>query len=134
LPLIKRRGILNVVTRELLTPYGLRTLSPRDPRYFGRYEGGPGQRDAAYHQGTVWPWLMGYYVEAMLSMDDSSSDSRERASEVLQALVELDTGGFNTIPEVFDGEAPHRPNGCISQAWSVAEVIRAWALVKEKKI
>jgi len=70
----------------------------------------------------------------MLSMDDSSSDSIEQASEVLQALVELDTGGFNTIPEVFDGEAPHRPNGCISQAWSVAEVIRAWALVKEKKI
>jgi len=140
LPPIKRRSILNVVTRELLTPYGLRTLSPRDPRYIGRYEGGPGQRDAAYHQGTVWPWLMGYYVEAMLSIDDCSSDSGERASEVLQALVELDTGikldtgGFNTIPEVFDAQAPHRPNGCISQAWSVAEVIRAWALIKKKKI
>jgi predicted glycogen debranching enzyme len=134
LPLIKRRGILDVVTRELLTPYGLRTLSPRDPRYIPRYEGGPGQRDAAYHQGTVWPWLMGYYVEAVLSIDNSSSDSRERASEVLQGLIKLDTGGFNTIPEVFDAEAPHRPNGCISQAWSVAEVIRAWALVKEKKI
>jgi predicted glycogen debranching enzyme len=134
LPMIKRRSILDVVTRELLTPYGLRTLSPRDPRYIGRYEGGPGQRDAAYHQGTVWPWLMGYYVEAMLAIDDSSGNSRKPASEVLQVLVELDTGGFNTIPEVFDAQAPHRPNGCISQAWSVAEVIRAWALVKEKKI
>ncbi|MCJ7445233.1 MAG: glycogen debranching enzyme N-terminal domain-containing protein [Methanotrichaceae archaeon] len=131
LPAIKRRGILEVVTRDLLTPYGLRTLSPRDPRYIPKYEGGPKQRDAAYHQGTVWPWLMGYYVEAMLAIDDSSDDYRELASEVLQALIKLDIGGFNTIPEVFDGDSPHRPGGCISQAWSVAEVIRAWTLIKE---
>ena len=133
LPLIKRRSILEVVTRDLLTPYGLRTLSPRDPRYIPKYEGGPKQRDAAYHQGTVWPWLMGHYVEAMLAIDDFSSDSRERASEVLQALIKPDMGGFNTIPEVFDGDAPHRPNGCISQAWSVAEVNRAWTLIEKKK-
>jgi predicted glycogen debranching enzyme len=133
LPLIKRRSILEVVRRDLLTPYGLRTLSPRDPRYIPKYEGGPKQRDAAYHQGTVWPWLMGYYVEAMLTIDDFSVDKRERASEVLQPLIKLDMGGFNTIPEVFDGDAPHRPNGCISQAWSVAEVNRAWTLIEKKK-
>ena len=94
LPLIKRRSILEVVTRDLLTPYGLRTLSPRDPRYIRKYEGGPKQRDAAYHQGTVWPWLMGYYVEAMLAIDDLSSDKRERASEVLQGS---DQAGYGRI-------------------------------------
>jgi predicted glycogen debranching enzyme len=131
LPSIKRRGILEVVTRDLLTPFGPRTLSPRDPRYIPKYEGGPKQRDSAYHQGTVWPWLMGYYVEAMLAIDDCSDNYRELASEVLHGLIKLDTGGFNTIPEVFDGDAPHRPGGCISQAWSVAEVIRAWTLIKK---
>ena len=128
---IKRRSILEVVTRDLLTPYGLRTLSPRDPRYIPKYEGGPKQRDAAYHQGTVWPWLMGYYVEAVLAINDYSDDYRGLASNVLQTLIKPDMGGFNTIPEVFDGDAPHRPGGCISQAWSVAEVIRGWTLIKE---
>ena len=128
---IKRRSILEVVTRDLLTPYGLRTLSPRDPMYIPKYEGGPKQRDAAYHQGTVWPWLMGYYVEAVLAINDYSDDYRGLASNVLQTLIKPDMGGFNTIPEVFDGDAPHRPGGCISQAWSVAEVIRGWTLIKE---
>jgi predicted glycogen debranching enzyme len=128
---VKRRSILEVVTRDLLTPYGLRTLSPRDPRYIPRYEGGPKQRDAAYHQGTVWPWLMGYYVETLLAIGDSSDHYTELASQVLQALVKLDTGGIGTIPEVLDGDAPHRPGGCISQAWSVAEVNRAWALIRD---
>jgi len=127
---VKRRSILEVATRDLLTPYGLRTLSPRDPRYIPRYEGGPKQRDAAYHQGTVWPWLMGYYVETLLAIDDSSDHYKELASQVLQALIKLDTGGIGTIPEVLDGDAPHRPGGCISQAWSVAEVNRARNLIK----
>lgn len=127
LPLIKRKSILEVVSRDLLTPFGLRTLSPRDPRYIGRYEGGPWQRDAAYHQGTVWPWLMGPYVDALLSVNDHSNESRRLARLLLQPLLELEEGGINTIPEVFDGDLPHRPGGCISQAWSVAEVLRAWA-------
>jgi len=129
LPEIKRRSILDVVTRELLTPYGLRTLSPRDPRYIGRYEGGPAQRDAAYHQGTVWPWLIGPYVDALLSVDEGSRESRERAMEVLAPLLNLDMGGIGTLPEIFDGDLPHRPAGCISQAWSVAEVLRALELI-----
>ncbi|MDM7935535.1 MAG: amylo-alpha-1,6-glucosidase [Methanothrix sp.] len=125
LPETKRRRILDVVTRELLTPFGLRTLSPRDPRYIGRFEGGPAQRDEAYHQGTAWPWLLGPYVDALLSLD-STPGGRSRALEVLRPILELDGPGVGTIPEVFDGSDPQRAGGCISQAWSVAEVIRAW--------
>jgi predicted glycogen debranching enzyme len=131
LPEIKRRSILEVVTRELLTPYGLRTLSPRDPRYVGLYEGGPAQRDAAYHQGTVWPWLIGPYVDALLSVNEGSRESRERAREVLSPLLSLEVGSMGTLPEVFDAEEPHRPGGCISQAWSVGEVLRAKELIED---
>jgi glycogen debranching enzyme len=109
-----------VVTRELLTPYGLRTLSPRDPRYIGMHEGEPRKRDGAYHQGTVWPWLMGSYVDALLSINEYPQKSKEKAREILRPLAELDVMGINTIPEVFDGDFPHRPGGTISQAWSVA--------------
>jgi glycogen debranching enzyme len=116
------------VARELLTLYGLRTLSPRDPRYIGRYEGDPRQRDEAYHQGTVWPWLMGPYIDAFLSVNGYSNPSEASAMQMLEPLVNLDVGGINTIPEVFDGDAPHRPGGCISQTWSVGEVMRAWTV------
>jgi len=131
LPLSKRRSILETVTRELLTPFGLRTLSPRDPRYIGRYEGGPRQRDAAYHQGTVWPWLMGPYVDAHLLVNNYSEECRIRAKGILRPLLELNAGGLDTVAEVFDGDLPQRPGGCISQAWSVAEVLRAWAKASE---
>ncbi|HNX39204.1 MAG TPA: amylo-alpha-1,6-glucosidase [Methanothrix sp.] len=124
---VKRESILEVVERELLTPYGLRTLSPRDPRYIGRYEGGPAQRDSAYHQGTVWPWLIGPYVDGLLAVRDRSEATRSQAREALMPLLTLNTGGINTLPEVFDGDSPHRPGGCISQAWSVGEALRAAA-------
>lgn len=126
LPLIKRKSILEVVTRELLTPYGLRTLSPNDYRYTGRYRGGPEERDFAYHQGTVWPWLMGPYISALVSTSEYSQQSREKAGELLRPLINLDSSGMDTIPEVFDGDLPQMPGGCISQAWSVAEILRAW--------
>ncbi len=105
----------------------MRTLSPRDPRYCGRYEGGPRQRDEAYHQGTVWPWLIGPYVDALLSVNENSPESRGKAKEILRSLINNESTGVNTIPELFDGDAPHRQGGCISQAWSVAEVMRAWS-------
>jgi predicted glycogen debranching enzyme len=133
LPLIKRKSILEVVTRDLLTPFGLRTLSPNDPRYIGRYEGAPGQRDGAYHQGTVWPWLMGPYIDALLSVNGFSIGSRMRAKSILQPLLKMDASGINTIPEVFDGDMPQRSGGCIAQAWSVAEVLRAWEKAEGKK-
>ncbi len=129
LPDVMRQSVLDTVTRELLTPYGLRTLSPRDPRYFGRYEGGPASRDAAYHQGTVWPWLMGPYIDALLSIKGRSKAVRSQARELLQPLLSIAVGGTRTLPEVFDGSSPHRPGGCVSQAWSVAEVLRAWKKV-----
>lgn len=131
LPLTMRRSIFDVVTRELLTPFGLRTLSPRDPRYQGRYEGGPRERDAAYHQGTVWPWLIGPYIDALLSLNRRSTESRARAREILRHLAELDAAGLNTVPEIFDGDAPRQVKGCISQAWSVAELLRAWQETKK---
>lgn len=126
LPPLKRRSILEVVTKELLTPYGLRTLSPRDPRYIGRYEGDPRQRDGSYHLGIVWPWLIGPYIDALLSVNDYSMNGRKKALDILQPLADLNMGGINTIPEVFDSDEPHRPGGCMSQAWSVAEVLRVW--------
>jgi len=126
LPDIMRQSVLETVTRELLTPYGLRTLSPRDPRYAGKYEGGPASRDAAYHQGTVWPWLMGPYIDALLSIKGRSKAVRSEARELLRPLLSLAAGGAATIPEVFDGNSPHRPGGCVSQAWSVGEVLRSW--------
>jgi predicted glycogen debranching enzyme len=130
LPLVMREGVLRVVTRELLTPYGLRTLSPRDPRYIGRYEGNPSRRDEAYHQGTVWPWLMGPYIDALLSVKGRFGPVLTKARELLRPLITMHAGGINTIPEVFDGDSPQRPGGCISQAWSVAEVLRAWNKVQ----
>ena len=126
LPEVMRKSILDVVTRELVTPFGLRTLSPRDPRYVGRYEGDPRRRDGAYHQGTVWPWLMGPYIDAMLSVKGRSESSLAQARKLLMPLIMLQAGGIKTLPEVFDGDMPQRPGGCISQAWSVAEVLRSW--------
>jgi predicted glycogen debranching enzyme len=129
LPDVMRASVLDTVTRELVTPYGLRTLSPRDPRYAGRYEGGPRSRDAAYHQGTVWPWLIGPYIDALLSIKGRSKAVRSSARELLRPMLSLQAGGIETLPEVFDGSSPHRPGGCVSQAWSVGEVLRAWKRV-----
>lgn len=117
--------VVRKVTEELLTPYGLRTLSPVDPRYRGRYEGDVSQRDAAYHQGTVWPWLMGPYVTAYLKTNGGSEEAKRHARELLQPLLDhLSDAGIGSISEIFDGDPPHEPRGCIAQAWSVAEVIR----------
>lgn len=109
------RRILDAVERHLLTPFGLRTLSPLDPRYSGRYEGTVVQRDSTYHQGTVWPWLLGPYITAL----------RRRAPELLEPLRGfLISRGTGQLPEIFDGDAPHEPRGCFAQAWSVAEILR----------
>ncbi|HQR45648.1 MAG TPA: amylo-alpha-1,6-glucosidase, partial [Thermoanaerobaculia bacterium] len=119
------RKVLDVVTRELLTPYGLRTLSPADPRYASRYEGDPSARDRAYHQGAAWPWLMGPYVDAFLRVHGRGPDARRRARALLAPLAAFVEGpGTGQLPELFDGDAPHRPGGCPAQAWSVAEVLR----------
>ncbi|HLH00145.1 MAG TPA: amylo-alpha-1,6-glucosidase [Bryobacteraceae bacterium] len=123
----KARRIVDVVEWELLTPYGLRTLSPRDPSYKGRYAGDPRSRDAAYHQGTVWPWLLGPFLSAYLKVHGHDDAVRERAGRFLDPLRNhLWQAGLAQISEVFDGDVPHYPAGCIAQAWSVAEVLRAY--------
>ena len=127
-----RRGesILNICESKLLTPVGLRTLSPEDPRYRGKLMGTPRERDSAYHQGTIWPWLLGPYADAVLRIRGESG--RDQARRALQGMrAHLLEAGVGTISEVFDGDAPHAPRGCIAQAWSVAEVLRIAALLEE---
>ena len=118
--------MLEVVERELLTPCGLRTLSPRDSRYRARYEGGVWERDSSYHQGTVWPWLLGPFISAYVKAHGRSEESRMQARAWLDRMSEhTQVAGLGQISEVLDAEAPHEPRGCIAQAWSVAELLRA---------
>jgi predicted glycogen debranching enzyme len=131
----QQRGVVEAVRRCLLTRHGLRTLDPAEPGYHGRYEGSMFERDAAYHNGTVWPWLIGPYVEAVLRVGRFSVPAIEHAREALAPLIAYLQEGRcpGQLPEVFDGddtpEHPQRPDGCPAQAWSVAEVLRAYAMV-----
>jgi len=121
----RTRSVVEVVKRELLTPYGLRTLAPKDPQYRARYDGDSRSRDSAYHQGTVWPWLMGAFITAYMKAFVDGEDIRGQAREWLSHLREhLKVAGLNQISEIFDAEPPYTPRGCIAQAWSVAEVLR----------
>jgi predicted glycogen debranching enzyme len=120
----RAKSILRVVERELLTPRGLRTLSPKDPRYLGRYEGDPRSRDGSYHQGTVWPWLMGAYISAYVKTFGENA-GRTFASEWLKNFeAHLTEACLGQVSEIFDGDPPHTPRGCVAQAWSVAELLR----------
>jgi predicted glycogen debranching enzyme len=117
------RPTLERVHRDLLTPMGLRTLSRDHPAYCSRYCGDLRTRDGAYHQGTVWPWLLGHFVEAWLR----TYGDRAGARNLLLALPEgLKQACVGSVSEIFDAEAPFEPRGCVAQAWSVAELLRAW--------
>jgi predicted glycogen debranching enzyme len=119
--------VVEVVEWELLTPYGLRTLSPRDPNYRGNYGGDPHSRDSAYHQGTVWPWLLGPFLTAYVKVHGDSQEARQRADRFLDSMrSHLWQAGVGQISEVFEGNPPHKPGGCVAQAWSVAEVLRTY--------
>ncbi len=119
--------VVDVVEWELLTPYGLRTLSPHDPNYRARYQGDPRSRDGAYHQGTVWPWLAGPFLTSYVKVHGNTEEARQRADRFLDPLrAHLLEAGLGQISEVFDGDAPHRPGGCFAQAWSVAELLRTY--------
>jgi glycogen debranching enzyme len=120
------RHVVAAVEKHLLTPYGLRSLAPSDPQYRGRYEGNPWSRDSAYHQGTVWPWLMGPFLTAYIKVNGRSSNARHQAAQWLAEFRRyIGDEGLGQIPEVFDGDAPHRAGGCFAQAWSVAELLRS---------
>ena len=123
------RSIVGVAGRHLLTPFGLRTLAPFEPGYLGHYRGGPAERDAAYHQGTVWPWLMGPYVRAYLHAFGRSAQALEHCRDLLRPLERhlAAEACLGSVSEVFDGEAPHLPAGAPAQAWSVAELLQLLA-------
>ncbi len=128
---IKAR-IVKVVKTELLTPVGLRSLSPHNPNYEGIYEGDQNTRDKAYHQGTVWAWLFGHYAEAYLKIRKKAGVAKmEWYLEQFENTMK--EHGIGTISEIFDGNPPHTPRGCISQAWSVAEVLRVMDIIESIK-
>ena len=122
----QRAGVVHKAEQELLCEQGLRTLAPGAPAYVGRYEGGPRERDQAYHQGTVWPWLLGFYGEAKLR---ATTGTKKPVLAALRAQLaafeaELDRAGLNHVSEVFDGDEPRRPAGTFAQAWNTAELLR----------
>jgi glycogen debranching enzyme len=117
--------ILNLVEEKLYTPVGLRSLSPDHPAYRLHYGGDQLMRDSAYHQGTVWNWLLGPYVAALIQVRGTAA--REEARSVLEAIKpHFFDGGIGTISEIFDAAPPELPRGCIAQAWSVGEILRGW--------
>lgn len=129
----QQHAVVQTVQQHLLTPRGLRTLSPHDKRYHGRYMGDQAQRDAAYHQGTVWPWLMGHFVEAFLKTNEFNADARRKCRMWLSPMMRHleQEACIGSISEIFDGDAPYEPRGAFAQAWSVAEILRAWLLINQ---
>jgi predicted glycogen debranching enzyme len=125
LPQTRAKQVVAVVERELLTPCGLRSLAPDDPQYRPRYEGDIPSRDGAYHQGTVWPWLLGPFITAYLKANRNSAKGKRQARAWLAAFDgHLREAGLGQVSEIFDADAPHEARGCVAQAWSVAELLR----------
>jgi predicted glycogen debranching enzyme len=119
----KPRSVVDAVARHLQTSYGLRTLSPHDPAYVHRYGGRPAARENAYHQGTVWAWLIGPFVMAHLKVYGDANKARSFLRPFADHLLNC---GVGTISEIFDGDPPHMPRGCVASAWSVGQVLYAW--------
>jgi predicted glycogen debranching enzyme len=118
----KARKVVEKIEAKLLTPVGLRSLSPKDADYRPIYIGSPFDRDSAYHQGTIWAWLIGGFIDAYRKV---YPENEERIEEILQGFKNhLAEAGLGQISEIFDADAPHEPRGCIAQAWSVAEILR----------
>jgi predicted glycogen debranching enzyme len=128
LPAERQRSVVDACARHLLTAHGLRSLSPDDKAYIGRYGGDRRKRDGAYHQGTVWGWLIGPFVLAHRRVYGDNAAAR---SYLMPLLQHLNDHGVGSISEIFEGDAPFAPRGCTAQAWSVAEVLRAWRMTEE---
>jgi glycogen debranching enzyme len=119
----QQKAVVDICAQRLLTPYGLRSLAPGEDGYQGHYGGGPRERDGAYHQGTVWGWLLGPFALAHYRV----YGDRGAAMQFLEPLgAAIQRYGLGMLGEIFDGDAPFAPKGCIAQAWSVGEVLRAW--------
>ena len=126
-PILQRsrwQAVLDIVSSRLLTPYGLRSLAPGSPDYKPKYYGDLRARDAAYHQGTVWAWLIGPFIDAWLCVHPTDRIGARRFLEAFEK--HLGEACVGSISEIFDAEEPFTPRGCIAQAWSVAEVLRSW--------
>ena len=123
----QQRSVVDACGRHLLTAHGLRSLSPDDKAYIGRYGGDRRKRDGAYHQGTAWGWLIGPFVAAHLRVYGDAAAARSYVAPLLQ---HLNDHGVGSISEIFEGDAPFTPRGCTAQAWSVAEVLRAWRMTE----
>jgi predicted glycogen debranching enzyme len=122
----QQRAVVDTCARNLLTSHGLRSLAPDDPAYRGHYGGPAPERDGAYHQGTVWGWLLGPFALAHLRVYNDPA----QAAQLLQPFAHhLNIHGLGSISEIFDGDPPFTPRGCIAQAWSVAEALRAWTTI-----
>ena len=126
----RKLSVISVVRRHLLTPKGLRTLSPRNPLYKGRCEGDQPTRDRAYHQGTVWPWLLEHYVKACF--DIKGKEFCNEAVEIVKNFEEdISDNGLASISEIYDGDPPYNARGTISQAWSVGAILRINEMIEE---
>jgi predicted glycogen debranching enzyme len=126
----QQQAVVDVCARELLTSFGLRSLGPGEPGYHGRYAGNPQDRDAAYHQGTVWGWLLGPFALAHLRV---FQDPDIAASFLEPMLKHVEAAGLGTASEIFDGDPPFAPQGCVAQAWTVGETLRAWRVITTAK-
>ena len=123
----QQQAVLDCVTKNLLTPYGLRTLPRGHEKYCPRYTGNRWQRDGAAHQGSVWTWLIGAYCDAFVRVHGTGKAQRKELAGLLKNLFShLEEAGLGSVSEIFDGDAPHRPVGCFAQAWSVAELLRVY--------
>jgi predicted glycogen debranching enzyme len=123
----RARKVVDKVEAELLTPVGLRSLSPNDASYVAIYIGSPLERDGGYHQGTVWGWLIGHFVDAYRKVHSKDARAERRVGEIIAAFENhLTEGMIGQVSEIFDGDPPHAPRGCAAQAWSVAELLRVY--------
>jgi predicted glycogen debranching enzyme len=129
LPPEQSRAVVDCCAQELLTSHGLRSLGPQEHGYIGHYTGDGGQRDAAYHMGTVWAWLLGPFVRAHYRVYGNARLARSFLDPLAQHLESACVG---SLSEIFDGDAPHTARGCFAQAWSVAEILRSWIFLERR--